>query len=294
MQAKRVTFGTSPLPYLLLAPQLIITFGFFIWPAMVALTGSAFLEDAFGTSKQFVGLANFYSLFADEGYRQSFLVTIGFSLATAALSLGFGLLFAVAADKVVKGATVYRTILIWPYAIAPAIAAVLWWFLFNNSTGVAAHALRFLGINWNHALNGTHAFILVVIAAAWKQISYNFLFFLAGLQAIPKSLVEAAAIDGAGPWMRFSRIVWPLLAPTTFFLIVVNMVYAFFDTFGIVHAVTSGGPGTSTNILVYKVFKDGFEGLNLGSSAAQSVVLLVIVIALTAIQFRHIERKVHY
>ncbi|APF36126.1 sn-glycerol-3-phosphate ABC transporter permease UgpA [Chelatococcus daeguensis] len=294
MQAKRVTFGGGIVPYLLLAPQLAITIIFFLWPAGQALYTSLFAEDAFGLSRQFVGLANFVALFEDPSYRSSFAITVVFSASVAAISLGLGLLFALAADKVGRKAMVYQTLLIWPYAVAPAVAAILWWFMFDPSVGVVARGLRAIGIYWNHHLNGTDALIMVILAASWKQVSYNFLFFLAGLQAIPRTLVEAAALDGAGPWLRFRKIVWPLLAPTTFFLLVVNIVYAFFDTFGIIHATTGGGPGQSTTILVYKVFKDGFESLNLGASAAQSVVLLVIVIGLTALQFRHIERKVHY
>ncbi|MGF1630467.1 MAG: sn-glycerol-3-phosphate ABC transporter permease UgpA [Kiloniellaceae bacterium] len=291
---KRVVFKASPLPYLLVMPQLVITAVFFLWPASQALYQSLLIEDPFGLSTEFVWFENFADLFADPLYIGSFWTTAYFSTAVTALSLGLALLFAVMADRIVKGATAYKTLLIWPYAVAPAIAGVLWLFLFNPSIGLVAYYLKFLGYNWNHVLNGGEAMLLVVIAAAWKQISYNFLFFLAGLQAIPKSLIEAAAIDGAGPLRRFWTIVFPLLSPTTFFLIVVNLVYAFFDTFGIIHAATRGGPGKSTEILVYKVYSDGFVGLDLGGSAAQSVVLMVIVVGLTVIQFRFIERRVHY
>lgn len=294
MQAKRVTFPNRLLPYLLLAPQLAVTFIFFIWPALEALTGSVFTEDAFGLSKQFVGLENFAALFRDSAYLEAVGVTFLFSGAVATLSLGLGLLLALAAEKAGKLAGLYRTLLIWPYAVAPAVAAVMFWFMFDPSVGIAARGLKALGITWNHFLDGRQALLLVILAATWKQVSYNLLFFYAGLRAIPRPLIEAAAIDGAGPFRRFTTIVFPLLAPTTFFLLVVNVTYAFFDTFGVIHATTGGGTGRATTTLVYKVFKDGFEGLDLGASSAQSVVLLAIVAGLTVIQFRHIERKVHY
>ncbi len=294
MQEKRVTFRRPLLPWLLVAPQLVITLVFFIWPASQALYQSVLVEDAFGLSSEFVWLDNFVELFADSGYRNSFEVTLVFSVGTAALSLSVALLLAVMADRAIRGALAYKTLLIWPYAIAPAVAGVLWFFMFNPSIGIAAYGLKALGYGWNHYLDGTDAMILVIIAAAWKQVSYNFLFFLAGLQAIPRSLIEAAAIDGAGPARRFWTIVFPLLTPTTFFLLVVNVVYAFFDTFGIIHATTAGGPAQATNILVYKVYNDGFIGLDLGGSAAQSAILMAIVIALTVVQFRYIERKVEY
>ena len=291
---KRVTFSRRWLALALVGPQIVITLVFFIWPATQALYQSVLLEDAFGLSRKFVWLDNFASLFSDAIYLASFGRTIMFSAATAFLSLSVALVLAAMADRIIKGATAYRTLVIWPYAIAPAVAGVLWFFMFNPSIGVLAYLLKALGYDWNHYLDGTDAMILIILAASWKQVSYNFLFFLAGLQAIPRSLVEAAAIDGAGPFKRFRTIVFPLLSPTTFFLLVVNIVYAFFDTFGIVHATTSGGPAQSTTILVYKVFSDGFIGLDLGGSAAQSVVLMAIVIALTAVQFRYIERKVAY
>jgi sn-glycerol 3-phosphate transport system permease protein len=289
-----VTFKGFAFPLALLAPQLLVTLIFFIWPAGQALYQSVLRQDPFGLRTTFVGLANFRRLFADSLYLNSFQITIFFSIAVTVLGLVLALLFAVMADRVIKGANGYKTMLILPYAVAPAIAGVLWWFMFNPSIGILAYAARGLGYNWNHQTNGGDAMTLVIIAAVWKQISYNFLFFLAGLQAIPKSLIEAAAIDGAGPWKRFWSIVFPLLSPTTFFLLVVNVVYAFFDTFGVIHATTSGGPGQSTNILVYKVYTDGFIGMNLGSSAAQSVILMGIVILLTTIQFRYIERRVQY
>jgi sn-glycerol 3-phosphate transport system permease protein len=290
----RVTFPNKVLPYLLLAPQLAITIVFFYWPASQAIRQSVLREDPFGLSTQFVGLGNFKRILSDPNYLNSLQVTVIFSIATAVIAMGFALLFAVMADKVIRGKGVYRTLMIWPYAVAPAIAGMLWLFLFNPSMGTFAYMIRSAGYNWDPLLNSNQAMLLVVAAAAWKQISYNFLFFVAGLQSIPKSLIEAAAIDGAGETKRFWTIVFPLLAPTTFFLLVVNTVYAFFDTFGIIHAVTGGGPGKATETLVYKVYNDGFVNLILGDSAAQSVILMVIVIGLTAIQFRYVERKVHY
>ncbi len=282
------------LPWLLVAPQLAITLIFFIWPASQALYQSVLLEDPFGLGTEFVGLANFRLLLSNPLYLHSVWVTLVFSASVTVLALGLALFLAVMADRAIRAATTYKTFLIWPYAVAPAIAGVLWLFMFNPSVGVIAYLLRSAGYNWNYLLNGGQAMFLVVIAAAWKQISYNFLFFLAGLQAIPKSLIEAAAIDGAGPAKRFWTIVFPLLGPTVFFLIVVNIVYAFFDTFGIIHAVTEGGPARATETLVFKVFRDGFIALDLGGSAAQSVILMLIVGALTVVQFRYIERRVHY
>ncbi|EAQ04059.1 probable sn-glycerol-3-phosphate transmembrane abc transporterprotein [Pseudooceanicola batsensis HTCC2597] len=294
MRAKRVTFRHRWLPYALIAPQIIITLVFFLWPASQAIYQSVLRQDAFGLRTEFVGMANFKRLFADPLYLESFWTTMAYSAMVAASGMLIALVLAVMADRVIRTATAYRTLLIWPYAVAPAVAGVLWWFLFNPTIGIAAYAMDMLGYDWNHYLDGGDAMALIVIAAAWRQVSYNFLFFLAGLQAIPRSLTEAAAIDGAGPVKRFWTIQLPLLSPTVFFLIVVNVVYAFFETFGVVHATTSGGPGNATNILVYKVWRDAFEGLNLGSSAAQSVILMVIVILLTAIQFRYIERRVEY
>ena len=294
MRSKTVTFRHRWLPYALIAPQIVITAVFFLWPASQALYQSVLRQDAFGLKTEFVGLANFSRLFDDPAYLDSFTTTVIFSALVAGLSMAVALILAVMADRVIRRAMVYRTLLIWPYAVAPAVAGVLWWFLFNPTIGIVAYALDGLGYDWNHYVNGNDAMTLVVIAAAWRQVAYNFLFFLAGLQAIPKSLTEAAAIDGAGPLKRFVTIQLPLLSPTVFFLIVVNVVYAFFETFGVIHATTSGGPGQATTILVYKVWRDAFEGLNLGSSAAQSVILMTIVIALTAIQFRYIERKVEY
>lgn len=289
-----VYFPQKFLPYLLLLPQLLVTAIFFLWPAGQAVEQAFYQEDAFGLSRDFVGLDNFTELFTSPEYYASLLTTLIFSFSVAFLGLAVALWLAVMADRVIRGATVYQTLLIWPYAVAPALAGVLWWILFDPSMGPVALALDAMGIDWNHFVNGDQAMILVVISATWKQISYNFLFFLAGLQAIPRSLIEAAAIDGAGPSKRFWDIVFPLLSPTTFFLLVVNLVYAFFDTFGVIDATTQGGPGQSTTTMVYKVFNDGFVGLDLGSSAAQSVVLMAIVGLMTVIQFRYIERKVQY
>jgi sn-glycerol 3-phosphate transport system permease protein len=291
---KRVYFNNRVLPYLLVAPQLVITAVFFLWPASQAVYQSLLIADPFGLGSQFVWFENFSYVLSDPYYLESLRVTAVFSFAVTALSMSVAMLLAVLADGVIKGATAYRTLVIWPYAVAPAIAGVMWLFLFNPSIGLIAYWLKAVGYRWNHVLNGGEAMLLVVIAASWKQISYNFLFFLAGLQAIPKGVIEAAALDGAGPWQRFWKIVFPLLSPTTFFLLVVNLVYAFFETFGIIHTVTSGGPGRSTNILVYKVYADGFVGQDLGASAAQSVILMFIVIALTVVQFKYIERRVHY
>jgi len=289
-----VHFPNKILPYLLLAPQIILTAIFFFWPASQAIYQSVLQEDAFGLKTTFVGLANFSDTLSDPNYLHALQVTIVFSAATALVSMAVALLLATAADKVVRGQTFYRTLLIWPYAVAPAVAGMLWLFMFNPAMGTLAYLLRSTGFQWDPLLKGDQAMALIVVAAAWKQISYNFLFFVAGLQAIPKSLIEAAAIDGARGSRRFWTIIFPLLAPTTFFLLVVNTVYAFFDTFGIIHAVTGGGPAKATETLVYKVYNDGFVNLNLGSSAAQSVILMIIVIGLTAFQFRFVEKRVHY
>ena len=291
---KRVHFPTSPLPYLLVAPQVIITLVFFIWPASQAIYQSFLIEDAFGISTEFVWFENFSYLATDEQYIESFGRTIFFSVCVALLSMSAALVLAGFADRVVKAATTYRTLLIWPYAVAPVLAGALWVFMFNPTLGIFPYILEFIGIDWNHYLNGSQAMMLVIFAAAWKQIAYNFLFYLAAMQSIPRSLIEAAAMDGAGPIRRFFDHIFPMISPTTFFLLVINAVYAFFDTFGIIHAVTQGGPANATTILVYKVYNDGFVGLDLGGSAAQSVILMILVIAMTVVQFRYIERKVEY
>lgn len=291
---KRVVFRSAWLPYALVAPQIAITLIFFFWPAAQAVWYSFQLQDAFGLRSQFVGLQNFFTLFRDPGYLHSFRVTAVFSVLVAVAGIAISLLLAVMADRVVRGAVGYRTLLIWPYAVAPAVAGVLYAFLFAPSIGIVTYALRGMGVHWNWIINGDQAMLLVVMAAVWNQISYNFVFFLAGLQSIPRSLIEAAAIDGAGPMRRFWSVVFPLLSPTTFFLLVVNVVYAFFGTFGIIDATTQGGPGQDTQILVYKVYHDGVKAADLGGSSAQSVILMFIVIALTVVQFRFVERRVQY
>ena len=291
---KRVHFRSAWLPYLLVAPQLAITLVFFFWPAAQALWFAFLRQDAFGLQSEFAGLDNFRDLLADSNYLLSFQVTAVFSVLVAVGGLSIALLLAVMADRVIKGALGYRTLLIWPYAVAPAIAGVLWGFLFAPSIGIVTYALKGFGIDFNWVLQSDQAMLLVVMASVWKQISYNFLFFLAGLQSIPKSLIEAAAIDGARPFRRFWTIVFPLLSPTTFFLLVVNIVYAFFDTFGVIDATTQGGPSGATQILVYKVYHDGVKAADLGGSSAQSAVLMLIVVLLTVVQFRFVERRVNY
>lgn len=291
---KRTLFRNQLLPWLLLAPQLAITAVFFLWPAGQAMWQSVLRQDAFGFSTTFVGAANYLALWNDPLYRNAMEVTAVFAVAVTALSLSVALILAVAVDRMIRTATTYTTLIVWPYAVAPVLAGILWWFLFNPTIGILAYVMKTVGYDWNHRLNAGDAMTLIVVAAAWKQVSYNFLFFVAGLQSVPASLREAAAIDGAGPVRRFFTITLPLLAPTTFFLMVVNVVYAMFDTFPIVDATTSGGPAQATTILVYKVYNDGFIGLNLGSSAAQSVVLMAIVVALTVVQFRYVERRVNY
>lgn len=291
---KRVHFPASFLPYLLVAPQIAVTLVFFIWPASQAVWQSFLIEDAFGLSTEFVWFENFQILFGDPLYRAAFGRTIFFSAAVAFSSMGIALILAGFADRVVRAATAYTTMLIWPYAVAPVLAGALWLFMFNPTLGIFPYLLEFAGYDWNHYLNGRQAMALVIMAAAWKQVAYNFLFYLAAMQSIPRSIIEAAAIDGAGPIRRFTTIIFPLISPTTFFLLVINAVYAFFETFGIIHAITQGGPANATTILVYKVYNDGFVGLDLGGSAAQSVILMAIVITLTVVQFRFIEKKVQY
>lgn len=291
---KRVKFENKILPYFLLLPQVLIVFAFFILPGFQAVVLSFFREDAFGLSRQFVGFENFVYLFTDPKYLSSILTTFYFSVLVMGATLSLSLYLAVMADRAIRGANFYTTMIIWPYAVAPVVSGVMWMFLFNPTVGIVSYFLEQLGYDWNHVLNGGQAFGLVVVAATWKQISYNFLFFLAGLQGIPPSLIESAAMDGAKPFTRFWKIIFPLLSPITFFLIVMNVMYTFFQTFGIIHQVTGGGPQQATNILVYKVYSDGFVGLNLGSSSAQSVVLMIIVIIVTVIQFRFLESRVEY
>jgi sn-glycerol 3-phosphate transport system permease protein len=291
---KRVTFNERWLPYLLVAPQIVITLVFFFWPSGQAIWQSVISEDAFGGNTKVVWHENFAHLLSDPHYYASARLTLVFSFLVASLGLAASLLLAVMADRVIRGASIYKTILVWPYAVAPAVVGVLFGFLFNPSVGVVAWGMAAIGIEFNYVINGNQALLLVVFAAVWNQVSYNFLFFLAGLQSIPKSLIEAAAIDGAGPGRRFWDIVFPLLSPTGFFLLVINIIYAFFGTFGIIGSLTQGGPGQATNILIWKVYNDGFRGQDLGGSSAQSVILMVVVIALTFVQFRFIERRVHY
>ena len=291
---KRVLFRSKWLPWVLIAPQLLIIGIFFFWPAGQAVLQSFQMEDAFGMSTEWVGFDNFRQIFSDPTYLNSFKRTALFSVLVAGLGIATSLALAIFADRIVRFAMVYKTLLIIPYAVAPVIAGVLWVFMFSPSIGVVTHYMGKLGYEWNHLMNENQAMALIVITSVWKQISYNFLFFLAGLQSIPKALIEAASIDGAGPWRRFWNIQLPLLSPTTFFLLVINVVYAFFDTFGIIDAATQGGPGQSTSILVYKVYLDGFKALDLGGSAAQSVILMLIVVVLTVIQFRYVEKKVQY
>jgi len=294
MQTKRVIFSNKLLPYLLLAPQLVITLVFFIWPAIQAGRSSFEREDPFGFRTTFVWFENYRRIFADPSYLNSLANTAVFAVSVTLLSMSLSLLLAVCVNRVMRSGRVYTTLLVWPYAVAPVVVGILWWFLFNPSIGLLPYILDGLGVTWNHRVNGEQAMILIIVAASWKQISYNFLFFLAGLQSVPRSLIEAAAIDGAGPFKRFWTIVFPLLSPTTFFLLIININYAMFDTFGIIDATTAGGPAQATNTLVYKVYTDGFVGLNLGSSSAQSVILMLIVIVLTVVQFRYVERRVQY
>ncbi|TCU18160.1 sn-glycerol-3-phosphate ABC transporter permease UgpA [Rhizobium sullae] len=294
MQTKRTIFSNRVLPYVLLAPQLAITLIFFIWPAFQAFRQSFLREDPFGMKTTFVWFSNYTRLFENADYLNALWVTLIFAVSVTALSMSLSLLFAVCVNRVLRSGRFYTTLLVWPYAVAPAAAGLLWWFMFNPSIGILPYGLRYFGYDWNYRLHEGDAMVLIVVASAWKQISYNFLFFVAGLQSVPQSVIEAAAIDGAGPFKRFWTVIFPLLSPTTFFLAVINITYALFDTFPIVDSTTSGGPSQSTNTLVYKVYADGFVGLNLGPSAAQSVVLMLIVIALTVVQFRWIENKVQY
>ena len=295
--AKQYEFRTKGLPYFLVLPQMVIVFIFFFWPAAQAIWQSFFLQDPFGGRYIFVGLENYISLFTDESYAygESFLVSVVFALTVTLLSMVIALFLAVQANKKLRFAAFYKTMMIWPYAVATLIAGVLWLFMFNPNVGVVSWFLKHrLGIEWQHLLNTGQALLLLTMAASWRQISYNFVFFLAGLQSVPNDFVEAAAIDGAGPTRRFWEIIFPILSPTTFYLLVMNLVYGFFETFPIVHQVTAGGPGKSTAILVYKVWRDGVVNLDLGGSSAQSVILMILVIGLTVVQFRFIERRVNY
>ncbi len=292
---KRSHFKSRSLPYLLILPQAVVTLTFFYWPAIQGMIQSFLLSDPFGRKSRFVWFYNYIELFSDPLYLKSILITFVFSLATAAVSISLGLFIAAMANRALRATALVRTMLIWPYAVAPAISGIMWLFLLHPSYGIVAIGVKnWLGVDWNPVLYGSDAMVMIVMASAWKEVSYNFVFFMAGMQAIPKSLIEAAAIDGAGPFRRFWTITVPLLSPTFFFLMVMNIIYAFFETFGIIHTVTQGGPGGSTNTLVYKVYQDGFVGLNLGSSSAQSVVLMLLIILITFLQFRFVEKKVQY
>ena len=294
MRSSITPFTNRWLPYALLAPQLLITAVFFLWPSFQAFEQSLFLEDAFGFTRKFIGVDNYRELFRDDGYLRSFQTSLIFGLGVTCISMSTALVLAVSANHIIRWAQAYRALLVWPYAVAPALAGVIWYFLMNPSVGIVAYWLNALGVEWNHYVDGEQALLMVVIAASWKQVSYNFLFFIAGLQSIPHSLIEAAAIDGAGPWRRFLTITFPLLSPTTFFLLVINLVYAFFDTFAIIHATTEGGPADATSVLVFRVYNTGFVSQDYGSSAAQSVILMTLVVLMTAIQFRFVERRVTY
>ena len=294
MRSSITPFTNRWLPYALLAPQLLITAVFFLWPSFQAFEQSLFLEDAFGFTRKFIGVDNYRELFRDDGYLRSFQTSLIFGLGVTCISMSTALVLAVSANHIIRWAQAYRALLVWPYAVAPALAGVIWYFLMNPSVGIVAYWLNALGVEWNHYVDGEQALLMVVIAASWKQVSYNFLFFIAGLQSIPRSLIEAAAIDGAGPWRRFLTITFPLLSPTTFFLLVINLVYAFFDTFAIIHATTEGGPADATSVLVFRVYNTGFVSQDYGSSAAQSVILMTLVVLMTAIQFRFVERRVTY
>ena len=294
MRSSITPFTNRWLPYALLAPQLLITAVFFLWPSFQAFEQSLFLEDAFGFTRKFIGVDNYRELFRDDGYLRSFQTSLIFGLGVTCISMSTALVLAVSANHIIRWAQAYRAFLVWPYAVAPALAGVIWYFLMNPSVGIVAYWLNALGVEWNHYVDGEQALLMVIIAASWKQVSYNFLFFIAGLQSIPRSLIEAAAIDGAGPWRRFLTITFPLLSPTTFFLLVINLVYAFFDTFAIIHATTEGGPADATSVLVFRVYNTGFVSQDYGSSAAQSVILMTLVVLMTAIQFRFVERRVTY
>ena len=292
---KRSIFSNRVLPYLLILPQLIVTLTFFYWPALQGLFQALMRSDPFGLHNQFIWFENFIDLFKDPLYLKSIVVTLMFSFAVATVSISTGLFIASMANRALRFKAVTRTLLIWPYAVAPAISGILWLFLLHPSYGIVALTIKsWFGMDWNPVLRGSDAMIMVIMASAWKQISYNFVFFMAGLQAVPHSLIEAAVMDGASPFRRFWAITFPLLSPTLFFVTVMNLIYSFFETFGVIHTVTQGGPGGATNILVYKVYQDGFIGLNLGSSAAQSIVLMSLIVVITIVQFKYVERKVHY
>jgi sn-glycerol 3-phosphate transport system permease protein len=292
---RRAVFKNPILPYLLVLPQLAVTVVFFFWPAFESLRLSLFRTSPFGDRTFFVGLENFSKLLADPDYYRSILNTFVFAGGVTALGLGAGLFVAALATQNIRGLTAYRTAVLWPYGIAPPVAGIIFLFMFHPSYGVLPYWLSFAtAYDFNWLLRGWIAMALVIIATAWTHVGYNIAFFLAGLLAIPASVLEAASVDGAGGIRRFRSNVFPLLSPITFYLLVVNLLFSFFGAFGVIHAVTQGGPGGATEIMVFKVYKDGFIGLNLGSSAAQSVILMIVVITLTALQFRFVEKKVTY
>jgi sn-glycerol 3-phosphate transport system permease protein len=292
---KRTVFRNRWLPYALVAPQLAVTIAFFFWPAFDSLRLSLYRASPFGDRLIFIGLGNFQRLLADPAYFRSVATSFVFSALVTLVGLAVALLLASLANAKIRGLAIYRTLLLWPYGIAPAVAGVIWMFVFHPSFGVLPYLLSFVtAYQFNWFLKGWVALVLIVVAAIWKQFGYNLAFYLAGLQAIPGSVLEAASVDGAGPIRRFFAITFPLLSPITFFLFTLNTTFSFFDTFGLVHAVTQGGPGDATSILVFRAWKDGFEGLQLGYSAAQSVILMLLVVALTAAQFRFAEKKVTY
>src|SRR5262245_26765358 len=292
---RRAVFRNPWLPYALVAPQIAITIVFFFWPAFDSLRLSLYRSSPFGDRLIYVGLANFTKLFADPAYLRSAVTTLVFAFGVTLAGMAAALLLATLANAKIRGLAVYRTLLLWSYGIAPAVAGIIWLFIFHPSYGILPFLLSFVtDYQFNWFLKGWVALLLVMVAAIWKQFGYNLAFYLAGLQGVPESVLEAASVDGAGPIRRFVAMTFPLLSPVTFFLFTLNMTFAFFDTFGLIHSVTQGGPGDATSILVYKAWKDGFEGLQLGLSAAQSVVLMGLVIALTALQFRFAERTVVY
>jgi sn-glycerol 3-phosphate transport system permease protein len=292
---KRTVFRNRWLPYALVAPQLAVTIAFFFWPAFDSLRLSLYRASPFGDRLIFIGLGNFQRLLADPAYFRSVATSFVYSALVTFVGLAVALLLASLANAKIRGLAIYRALLLWPYGIAPAVAGVIWMFVFHPSFGVLPYLLSFVtAYQFNWFLKGWVALVLIVVAAIWKQFGYNLAFYLAGLQAIPGSVLEAASVDGAGPIRRFFAITFPLLSPVTFFLFTLNMTFSFFDTFGLVHAVTQGGPGDATSILVFRAWKDGFEGLQLGYSAAQSVILMLLVVALTAAQFRFAEKKVTY
>ncbi|GIX49099.1 MAG: glycerol-3-phosphate transporter permease [Candidatus Tectimicrobiota bacterium] len=291
---RRATFRAPLLSYLLVGPQLLATAVFFYWPALQGLYQSLLVQDPFGLRTSFAGLSNFVAVLGDPLYRDAVKVTLIFSALVVAAAMLLGLALAAAAAQPLRGLRFYRTLLVWPYAVAPAVAAALWLFLAHPSVGLVGRALVRWGLQWDYTLNPLHAMALVVVASVWPRVAYNFVFFLAGMQSIPGTVLEAARVDGATWWQAFRRITLPLLAPTTFFLLVVNTLYALFDTFAVIHALTRGGPGKATETLIYKVYVDGVVNLNLGTSSAQSVILLFLAVVLTAFQFRFVERRVFY